>query len=169
MTVIRRTTSANDRLRIVLMRRFGWMVILTALAFHASAQIAVRAVVRIKPRERQTEQRQRIGAMRFAALAISAACLCCILQFLLLRPLSALALPKEVYGLMVIVAAVCTVIPIFLTAEALRRIGANQVAMIGAVGPVSAIVFGGIQLAGAALVIVGVLLATVGRRAAKAA
>jgi drug/metabolite transporter (DMT)-like permease len=60
----------------------------------------------------------------------------------------------------------------------LRRIGANQVAMIGAVGPVSAIIFGGIvldesmsliQLAGAALVIVGVLLATVGRRAAKAA
>ena len=35
---------------------------------------------------------------------------------------------------------------IFLTAEALRRIGANQVAMIGAVGPVSAIVFGGIVL-----------------------
>jgi drug/metabolite transporter (DMT)-like permease len=121
---------------------------------------------------------QRIGAVRFAALAISVACLCCILQFLLLRPLSALALPKEVYGLMVIVAAVCTVIPVFLTAEALRRIGANQVAMIGAVGPVSAIIFGGIvlgesmapiQLAGAALVIAGVLLATVQRRAAKAA
>ena len=120
---------------------------------------------------------QRIGAIRFAALAISAACLCCILQFLLLRPLSALALPKEVYGLMVIVAAVCTVIPVFLTAEALRRIGANQVAMIGAVGPISAIVFGGIvlgesmswiQLAGAALVIVGVLLATVERRSSRA-
>ena len=42
MTVIRRTTSANDRLKIVLMRRFGWMVILTALSFHASAQTAVR-------------------------------------------------------------------------------------------------------------------------------
>jgi drug/metabolite transporter (DMT)-like permease len=122
------------------------------------------------------EVAQRIGAFRFAALAISAACLCCILQFLLLRPLSALALPKEVYGLMVVVAAVCTVIPVFLTAEALRRIGANRVAMIGAIGPISAIVFGGIvlgesmapiQLAGAALVIIGVLLATVEKRAPK--
>jgi len=62
-------------------------------------------------------------------------------------------------------------------AEALRRIGANQVAMIGAIGPVSAIVLGAIlldesmspvQLAGAALVIGGVLLATVERRAEKA-
>src|SRR5438128_1704138 len=43
MKVIRRTTSANDRLKIVFMRRFGWMVILTALAFHASAQTVVRS------------------------------------------------------------------------------------------------------------------------------
>lgn len=141
-----------------------------ALVFGSALAYAVYLVI-------GAEVAQRIGAIRFAALAISAACLCCILQFLLLRPLSALALPAEVYGLMVIVAAVCTVIPVFLTAEALRRIGANQVAMIGAVGPISAIVFGGIvlgesmspiQLAGAALVIIGVLLATVEKRALKA-
>jgi drug/metabolite transporter (DMT)-like permease len=141
-----------------------------ALVFTSALAYAVYLVI-------GAEVAQRIGAIRFAALAISAACLCCILQFLLLRPLSALALPKEVYGLMVIIAAFCTVIPIFMTAEALRRIGANQVAMIGAVGPVSAIGFGGIllgesmspiQLAGAALVISGVLLATVERRARKA-
>jgi drug/metabolite transporter (DMT)-like permease len=142
-----------------------------ALVFGSALAYAIYLVI-------GAEVAQRIGAVRFAALAISAACLCCLLQFLLLRPLSALALPKEVYGLMVIIAAVCTVIPIFLTAEALRRIGANQVAMIGAVGPVSAIALGGIlldesissiQLAGAALVIVGVLLATVERRKAHAA
>ena len=142
-----------------------------ALVFASALAYAVYLVI-------GAEVAQRIGAIRFAALAISAACLCCILQFLLLRPLSALALPKEVYGLMVIIAAFCTVIPIFMTAEALRRIGANQAAMIGAVGPVSAIGLGGIllgesmspiQLAGAALVIVGVLLATVERRAKKAA
>jgi len=141
-----------------------------ALVFASALAYAVYLVI-------GAEVAQRIGAIQFAALAVSAACLCCILQFLLLRPLSALALPKVVYGLIVIIAAVCTVIPFFLTAEALRRMGANQVAMIGAVGPVSAIVFGGIvldesmspiQLAGAALVIVGVLLATVERQAAKA-
>ena len=42
MTVIRRTPVENDRLKIVFMQRFGWMVILTALAFHASAQTVVR-------------------------------------------------------------------------------------------------------------------------------
>ena len=120
------------------------------------------------------EVARRIGAIRFAALAVSAACLCCILQFLLLRPLSALDLPHQVYVLVVVIAAVCTVIPVFMTAEALRRIGANQVAMIGAIGPVSAIILGAIlldetmtvvQLGGAALVILGVMLATVERRA----
>jgi drug/metabolite transporter (DMT)-like permease len=138
-----------------------------ALVFGSAVAYAVYLVI-------GAEVARRIGAIRFAALAVSAACLCCILQFLLLRPLSALALPHQVYALVVIIAAVCTVIPVFMTAEALRRIGANQVAMIGAVGPVSAIVLGAIvldeamtivQLAGAALVILGVMLATVEWRA----
>ncbi|MGE0120867.1 MAG: DMT family transporter [Dongiaceae bacterium] len=140
-----------------------------ALVFGSAIAYAVYLVI-------GAEVAQRIGAVRFAALAVSAACLCCILQFLLLRPLSALALPKEVYALTVVIAAVCTVIPIFMTAEALRRIGANQVAMIGAVGPVAAIVFGillldesmnPVQAAGAGLVIGGVMLATVETRARK--
>ena len=42
MAVIRSTLAENDRLTISLMRRFGWMVILTALAFHASAQAPSR-------------------------------------------------------------------------------------------------------------------------------
>ena len=36
--VIRRTTPENDRLKIISMPRVAWMVILLALAFHASAQ-----------------------------------------------------------------------------------------------------------------------------------
>ena len=137
-----------------------------ALVFGSAVAYAIYLVI-------GAEIALRMGAISFAALAVSAACLCSILQFLLLRPLSALVLPHQVYALMVIIAAVCTVIPIFMTAEALRRIGANQVAMIGAVGPVSAIVLGVIildesmslvQLAGAGLVILGVLLATTEKR-----
>lgn len=139
-----------------------------ALVFGSAFAYAVYLVI-------GAEIAQRIGAIRFAALAVSAACLCCIVQFLLLRPLSALDLPAPVYGLSIVIAAVCTVIPVFMTAEALRRIGANQVALIGAVGPVSSIGFGHLilgesmtllQLAGAALVIGGVVLATTGGRAA---
>lgn len=139
-----------------------------ALVFGSAFAYAVYLVI-------GAEIAQHIGAIRFAALAVSAACLCCIVQFLLLRPLSALDLPAPVYGLSIVIAAVCTVIPVFMTAEALRRIGANHVAMIGAMGPVASIGFGYLilgesmtilQLGGAALVIGGVLLATVGGRAA---
>ena len=111
----------------------------------------------------------RVGSMRFAAYATSVAGLLAILQFFAVRPIEALDLPWQVYGLAILIAVVSTVIPIFMTAEALRRIGANEVAMIGALGPVSAIILGylgldetltPVQIAGAALVLGGVLLVT---------
>jgi len=111
----------------------------------------------------------RIGSMRFTAYATSVASLLCILQFLLLRPLSALVLPPQVYVLAIAMAVGCTVLPVFVTSEALRRIGANQVAIIGAAGPVTTIFLGWLgleesmtllQVAGAVLVLAGVLLVT---------
>jgi drug/metabolite transporter (DMT)-like permease len=60
-----------------------------------------------------------------------------------------------------------TVLPTFMTAEALRRIGANQVAILGALGPVSTIFFGFVgldermtwlQMVGTVLVLGGVVL-----------
>ena len=116
---------------------------------------------------------QRIGSMRFTAYATSVASLLCILQFLLLRPLSALDLPLQVYGLAIAMAVGCTVLPVFLTSEALRRIGANHVAIIGAAGPATTIFLGWLgleesmtllQIIGAALVLAGVLLVTIKRR-----
>jgi len=112
----------------------------------------------------------RIGSMRFTAYATSVASLLCILQFLLLRPLSALQLPPQVYGLAIAMAVGCTVLPVFVTSEALRRIGANQVAIIGAAGPVTTIFLGWLgleermtllQIIGAVLVLAGVLLVTI--------
>lgn len=112
---------------------------------------------------------QRVGSMRFTAYATSVASGFCILQFLLLRPLSALAMPAQVYGLAITMALVATVLPVFITTEALKRIGANQVALFGALGPVTTLFFGWVgldevmtpvQLAGAALVLGGVVLVT---------
>jgi drug/metabolite transporter (DMT)-like permease len=112
----------------------------------------------------------RVGSLRFSAYATLVACAFCILQFFLLRPLSALDLPWQVYGISAIIGIVCTVLPIFMTSEAMRRIGASLVAMIGALGPLSAIFWGylglgegisGLELAGGALVVAGVLLVTV--------
>jgi drug/metabolite transporter (DMT)-like permease len=98
---------------------------------------------------------------------MSAASVACILQFLLLRPVGALELPLPVYGYAIAMAVLSTAVPVFMTSEALRRVGANTVAIIGALGPVTTIVFGWLgleevmtplQLAGSALVLVGVVV-----------
>jgi drug/metabolite transporter (DMT)-like permease len=112
---------------------------------------------------------QRLGSIRFTAYAMTVASLLCIAQFLLLRPLDALALPAPVYTLAISMAIFSTVLPAFMISEALKRIGANQVAMVGALGPVTTIFFGYVgldeamalmQFTGAGLVLVGVMLVT---------
>jgi drug/metabolite transporter (DMT)-like permease len=109
----------------------------------------------------------RVGSVRFTAYAMVAASVACIAQFFVLRPLSALDLPLEVYGLAIAMALASTVIPGFMVAEALRRIGANKVAIIGALGPVTAIVLGylgldevmtPLQILGSGFVLVGVVV-----------
>ena len=108
----------------------------------------------------------RVGSVRFTAYAMLVASAACIAQFFILRPLSALNLPLEVYGLAVAMALASTVIPGFMVAEALRRIGANKVAIIGALGPVTAIVLGylgldevmtPLQILGCGFVLIGVV------------
>ncbi len=114
-----------------------------------------------------TQVIHRVGSMRFAAYALMVSSFCCILQFFLLRPLDALLIPAPVYWISMIIATVSTVLPIFCIAEALKRLGANSVAIMGALGPVSAMVLGylgldeimtGQEIAGAALVLLGVVM-----------
>ena len=138
------------------------LVLGAALCFASAAGYAVYLVA-------SSQVVQRVGSMRFTAYAMSVASGFCILQFLLLRPLSALSMPGQVYGLAIAMALLSTVLPIFITTEALKRIGANQVARFGALGPVTTLFFGWagldevmtpVQLAGAALVLAGVVLVT---------
>ena len=138
------------------------LVLGAALCFASAAGYAVYLVA-------GSQVVQRVGSMRFTAYATSVASGFCILQFLLLRPLSALSMPGQVYGLTVTMALASTVLPVFITTEALKRIGANQVALFGALGPVTTLFFGWVgldetmtpvQLAGAALVLGGVMLVT---------
>jgi drug/metabolite transporter (DMT)-like permease len=110
---------------------------------------------------------QRVGSMRFTAYALTVASVLCIVQFLVLRPIDALVLPWPVYAYAIAMAIFSTVLPTFMTAEALKRVGANQVAILGALGPVATIFFGFVgldermtllQLVGTALVLGGVVL-----------
>jgi drug/metabolite transporter (DMT)-like permease len=115
---------------------------------------------------------QRVGAARFTAYGMSVSTVFVFLQFLLTRPLSALHQPATVYWTIAGMAVFSTVLPIWLTNEAIRRIGSNRVALIGTIGPVLTIGLGAIflgeaitlfQIGGAALVMAGVVLVTLKR------
>ncbi len=117
----------------------------------------------------------RVGAARFTGYASTAACGFAIGQFFVLRGVDALAQPAKVYWLCVAMALISTVMPIWLMAEGIKRIGANQTAMIAAIGPVQTIFFGWlilheaitfVQIVGAALVLAGVLLVSLKATAA---
>lgn len=113
---------------------------------------------------------QRIGALRLVGLATTVACLLCILQFVLLRPVaSALAVAPQVIWLSLLNAAACTAVPVLLVMMAIERVGAAVTAQTGMVGPLSTILLGVWLLgepftawvaAGTVLVIAGIFVFT---------
>lgn len=112
---------------------------------------------------------QRLGALRLAGLATSVACVLCIAQFLLLRPLSAAQVAPPVIWLSILNATACTAAPVLLVMMGIERIGAGLAAQVGMIGPMSTILMGvllldepfnGWIIAGTALVVGGVFLVT---------
>lgn len=108
----------------------------------------------------------RIGAQRFTALAMIVSSLAIFAHFAVSGGKIA-GYPLEVYALGFLLAIVCTVLPVFLLAEGIRRIGSSTSAILGTVGPVSTIALAYLllgepisarQLAGTALVLVGATL-----------
>jgi drug/metabolite transporter (DMT)-like permease len=115
---------------------------------------------------------KRVGSLRFTAYTMIISTLPAVVQFALLESPAALELPAQVWGYVAVLAFGCTVFPVLLVAESLKRIGANHFALIGALGPVTTVLadfglLGGalsaIQIAGGALVILGVLLVSLKR------
>ena len=84
---------------------------------------------------------QRIGSMRLVGWASSVACLCCLAQFALLRPLTT-AIPEEVWWLGLLNATACTVAPVLMVMLAIERIGAALTSQTGMVGPLSTLLLG---------------------------
>jgi drug/metabolite transporter (DMT)-like permease len=85
---------------------------------------------------------QRIGSLRLVGWATSVACVCCMVQFVLLRPLSAAVVPVEVLWLAVLNSVACTVAPVLMVMMAIERIGAALTAQTGMIGPMSTITLG---------------------------
>ena len=121
------------------------------------------------------EMVQRLGAMRLVGLATSVACVLCIAQFVLLRPIaSVLQVAPAVMWLSVLNATLCTVVPVMLVMMAIERVGSSLAAQVGMVGPMATMVMGvllldepftGWLVGGTALVIAGVYVFTRARTA----
>ncbi|MBX3633169.1 MAG: DMT family transporter [Simplicispira sp.] len=110
---------------------------------------------------------KRLGALRLVGLATTVACVLCLLQFVLLRPLSAALVAPEVVWLSLLNALLCTAAPVLMVMMAIERIGASAAAQTGMLGPMATILMGvwwlgepftaGIAL-GTALVIAGIFV-----------
>ena len=117
---------------------------------------------------------QRVGSLRFACYAGIVSCVGVLAHFLAAAgPALLFSQPAPVYWLALLMAAVSTVMPIVLTSEGIRRIGASQASVIGSLGPIATIFLGfaflgegitAVQLFGAALVMAGVLAMTMQKR-----
>ena len=113
------------------------------------------------------EEVKRLGAMRLTGLATTVACVLCIAQFLVLRPVSAMVVAPEVIGLSMLNATLCTFAPVLMVMMAIERVGAPLAAQTGMIGPLSTVMMGVLILgepftawvaAGTVLVLAGVWL-----------
>ena len=115
---------------------------------------------------------KRLGSLRLVGWATTVACVCCIAQFALLRPMAAALVPTEVLGLSLINALVCTVAPVLMIMMAVERVGPGITSQAGMVGPIATLLMGVLILdealtpwviGGAALVIIGIYIFSRGR------
>lgn len=114
-----------------------------------------------------------VGAAKFNSYAMTFASVGVLLHFFFTRNESLLHFPSLVYIYGFSMAIVGTVVPSYLVTEGIRRIGADNAAIVGSVGPVSTILLAfifldepvsALQLAGTAMILFGVLLISRGKK-----
>lgn len=114
----------------------------------------------------------RIGSNRFTAYAMLAATAGVFVHYLVTNGTLAPLLQKATIPYGILLAVFATVIPTFLLAQGMKRIGSNNVAIISSIGPVSTILQAHWllgepilveQLIGTSLVITGILLLSLKR------
>ncbi|MBS1506975.1 MAG: DMT family transporter [Bacteroidetes bacterium] len=108
-----------------------------------------------------------VGASKFNSYAMSFASAGVLLHFFLFSGVSLFHLPAVVYLYSFAMAVFATVIPSYLVAAAINRVGSDNTAIVGSVGPVSTILLAYIflgeaitvwQLIGTAFILFGVLI-----------
>jgi drug/metabolite transporter (DMT)-like permease len=109
----------------------------------------------------------RIGSILYTSYVMLVATICVLIHYLITNRNGLWDFPKEVYELNIWMAIVATVVPAFLTAEGIRLIGSDNMAIVGTVGPISTILMANLflgeaiefwQVIGTLFVLAGVLL-----------
>ncbi|MFD0862174.1 DMT family transporter [Sungkyunkwania multivorans] len=109
----------------------------------------------------------KFGVMRFTAYAMIVSCLCVFVHYALTANVDIFQYSWEVYLLGLLIAVFATVIPSFLVSASIKMINASNFAIVAGIGPISTIIFASIflneqltvlQLIGAMVVIIGILL-----------
>jgi drug/metabolite transporter (DMT)-like permease len=114
----------------------------------------------------------RIGTRRFTSYSMIAAAFMVLLHHAIMGQSNLFQYSLEIYGLVLFMAIFATVVPTFMISEGIRIIGANNAAILGAIGPVSTIILAYLflgeilyprQWLGAVIIISGILLITLNK------
>lgn len=134
------------------------LVLLSALAYAAYLVFGGRLI-------------QSMGALRFTAIAMTASCVVSV-GAAAIADINVLESSKAAHGHALILALLCTVVPVLAISWAIKLVGSNKVAIIGAVGPMVTIALSAkylderlqfTQVLGMSMIVCGVVL--VGRKA----
>lgn len=110
-----------------------------------------------------------LGAAKFNSYAMSFAGMAVLIHFSISNSNSMLHLPLPVYVYSFLMAVFATVIPSYLVAEGIKRIGSDNAAIVGSIGPVSTILqayfildepIRALQVAGTVFILIGILMIT---------
>ena len=108
-----------------------------------------------------------LGSQQFALYAMTAAGIALIALFSVRQGWGHLHMELADWGLMAGLVVFATVLPMFMAAEGVRRIGAQRAALAGTIGPVATLALATLllgerlqstQLAGSALIVIGILV-----------
>jgi drug/metabolite transporter (DMT)-like permease len=108
-----------------------------------------------------------VGAAKFNSYAMSFASIGVLLHFFLTSDVSLLSFPPLVYGYSFLMAILSTVVPSYMVVEGIKRIGSDNAAIVGSIGPVSTLVLAYFflqetislfQILGTVMILFGVLL-----------
>ncbi len=114
-----------------------------------------------------------VGAAKFNSYAMSFASIGVLLHFFLNSDISLMSFPPLVYVYSFLMAIISTVVPSYMVVEGIKRIGSDNAAIVGSIGPVSTLVLAyfflqekisPFQIVGTLMILFGVLLVSGQRR-----